>query len=1047
MNYKKINKENNKLALFWRYLPGSRFGIFRKFLASFLIISIFPLFIYGIYSYLSISRIGKTSIEKVKESIDEKTKSAIINQAKEDAYLIQDFLEKCEFYLMNLSKMPLTERTLLEFSRSHFAKVWLPDGNGWQSRGIKKMLPLFKEISFVAPNGKELIKVTNNKLVPKNRLKNVKFPKNTTYKSEKYFERTIKLSPGEIYVSHLNGFFVKPEEEFASLKDKKLLKIKKYYDGVIRFATPIYRRGRLLGILVLGLDHMHLMEFTQHILPNSSERILFPDYSSGDYAFMFDDEGWIITHPKFWDIRGVDSTGRQIPAYSRSTPSRIIEKGEIPFNLDSAGFVHPNYPIVAREVRKLNSGALITKNVGGTIKVMAYAPIIYNKGVYKKYGIFGGITIGSEIHKFRGAADIVSQNLTGKILGFRQDLFFFMLSTLIIVVLTAWFFSKSFSEPIRKLTETARKFAEGDFSVRVDLNRNDEIGLLANSFNVMAYEIRKNSEKLIFSFRELKHSKEKLQKYANDLEYQLKIISTIQSISNLLGKTFDVNFIIKEILKSCVEDIGFDRAILYLKDESGKFLEYKDMYGFTTEEEKNAKRSKYNINRHDCIETRVLKENKIIFVPNFKKYSQATLLDKKINKISGSKSFVYVPLNVKEEAIGVLGADKLRTSKRISKTDVNSIQILANQASRVIEIARLYKKIIEQRNFVNDVFNNMLNGLITLNANGEITKLNKAAEKILEIKSSKRKIKLNDLFPAEADLFNNIFNQLEAKGFFNGYNVEFKIGGKTKYLNLSVSRIESQDSEASIIAIIQDNTERKKLEESLQQMERLVSLGKFAAGIAHEIRNPLTGLSLFLDDLYEKLSSQKPLAKMLTQALNEIERLENLINEILDFAAPSTGKLKNVNLNELIDSTVEFVKNIAKKNRVEITIQSAGNLPRFKADAGKLRQAFLNILMNSIQAQPKGGKIKITTKIKKFSFGEEEKTNTEWIYIAFEDAGCGIADEDKPFVFEPFFTKSANGTGLGLAIVHTIVTEHGGKVFAENSRLGGAKFSIYLPIS
>jgi len=1045
VKYGSIKTDNDKLKTFWRYLPSSRFGIFRKFLLSFLIISILPLFIYGIYSYLSISRIGRTSIEKVKESIDEKTKESIINQTKEQAYLIKNFLEKCEFYLINLSKMPMNKGTLLDFSKTHFATVWLPDGNGWQSRGIKKLLPLFKEISFVAPNGQELIKIRENKIVPESRLKNVKNPKNTTYKSEKYFKETIKLLPGEIYVSHLNGFFVKPEEEFLTVQDKKLLKINKYYDGVIRFATPIYRSGRLKGILVLGLDQRHLMEFTQHILPNSSERILFPDYSSGDYAFMFDDEGWIITHPKFWDIRGVDSTGRLIPAYSSSTPLVKIEAGEIPFNLDSAGFIHPNYPFVAKEVRKLNAGALVTKNVGGTVKLMAYAPIIYNKGVYKKYGIFGGITIGSEIHKFRGAANIVSRNLNSKILTFRRDLFFFMMSTVLVVILAAWFFSKNFSEPIQKLTETSRKFAEGDFSVRVNLNRNDEIGLLANSFNVMAYEIRKNSEKLLFSFKELKKSKEKLQKYANDLEYQLKIISTIQNISNLLGKTFDVNFIIKEILKSCVEDIGFDRAILYLVDDSGKFLEYKDMYGFTIKEERQAKKSKYNILRHDCIETRALREGKIIYVPNFKKYSQATPLDKKINEISGSKSFVYVPLTVKEKAIGVLGADKLRTSKKISKTDVNSIQILANQASRVIEIAQLYRQIIEQRNFVTDVFNNMLNGLLTLNSKGEITQINTAAKNILNLQGNVENTRLNDLFPEKAPFFEKIFSELEKKGLFNGYNISFKINGKIKYLNLSISKIEDRRGEPSVIAIFQDNTERKKLEEHIQQMERLISLGKFAAGIAHEIRNPLTGLSLFLDDLYEKLSSEKKISRMLTQALNEIERLENLVNEILDFASPSTDKLKKINLNDLIFSTIDFIKSIANKNNVEIKLKLEKNLPLFNADAGKLRQAFLNILMNSIQAQPEGGTITITSKIKKYSFGLEEKINSQWIFISIEDAGSGIAEEDKPFIFEPFFSKSPNGTGLGLAIVHTIINEHNGKIFVEDSKLGGAKFSIYLP--
>ncbi len=110
------------------------------------------------------------------------------------------------------------------------------------------------------------------------------------------------------------------------------------YNGVIRFVTPVFQNGSKIGILSLGLDHQHLMEFTQHVQPNSPEEKLFPSYNSGDYAFMFDDEGWIITHPKIWDIRGVDGNGILVPAYTENTSSKSIDLGIIPFNLDSAAF-------------------------------------------------------------------------------------------------------------------------------------------------------------------------------------------------------------------------------------------------------------------------------------------------------------------------------------------------------------------------------------------------------------------------------------------------------------------------------------------------------------------------------------------------------------------------------------------------------------------------------------------------------------------------------------------------------------------------------------
>ncbi len=1046
---KKKNTVFGKSSDFWSYFPHTTLGIFRKFLISFLLIAILPLLIFGIYSYSSMSRVGKTSIARVKETIDQKTRETLVLQAVQAAGEVRRFLEDREMDLRELLRMKATPKSFLEFSRLHESLVWLPDGHGKNSPGIKKRIPVYKELSFVLPSGKELFKIRENKIVPARKLKNVSNPRNTTYLNEKYFPETKKLSPGEIYVSHLDGFFVTPDEQFKNKGDKEKLKISKYYDGVIRFAAPKFVGKKLVGVVVLGVDHAHLMEFTQHLIPNSGEEVVFPEYKTGDYAFMFDDEGWIITHPKFWDIRGVDKTGKPVPAYTASTPPSIVKKGLIPFNLDSAAFIHPNYPFVAAEVRKLNTGSVVTKNVGGILKVMAYAPILYNKGVYKRYGIFGGITIGSEIHRFRGAADIAARELSGKIESFRDDLIGFTFFTFLIVLVIAWFFSNSFSSPIRKLTDVVKSFADGDLSKTSDISRNDELGVLSNSFNIMAYELKKNREELLNSFKELKRSKENAVRYAKDLEYQLKIFSAIQEISNLLGRTFDINYIIKEILKSSVEAIGFDRAILYLLDESGNYLECRDMYGFTPEEAKSAAKSRFNIKRHNCIETKVLQTGKIVFVKNFKRYKEATAIDKKINRISKSSSFVYVPLKIKEKTIGILGADKLRTKRKINSNEINSLQVFANQVSRVIENAKLYQEIIAQRNFVNDIFNNMLNGVITTDGNGTITSINKPAMEILELKYNPVNDSLYKIFPQYSSVFEEINKQVNEKGVYRSYNQKFVVNGKIKYFNLSISKIRSSTSgkEQPIVAIIQDQTERKALEDHIQKVDRLVSLGRFAAAIAHEIRNPLTGLSLFLDDIHDRLASNPAMREVISQALDEIERLEKLVNEILDFATPTVKEKKKIDLAGLINSTISFVEKHAAKSNVKIELDLTENVPPIEADAGKLRQALLNILINAIQFQPGGGKILIKTFTEESIIGitlEEKKTL--WAVVTIEDAGPGIPDEKKTEIFEPFYSEFPEGTGLGLAIVHSIITEHNGFVFVSDSQLGGAKFSLYFPV-
>lgn len=1043
--YPKIKyvKENKKRDA-WKYIPGSRLGIFRKFLISFLLIAILPLLVFGIYSYMSISEVGTSSVENVRRSLDNKTREALELQASMVAERVKEFLNDRVTDLRYLTDLSADTKTYLVFYRSKKSLVWLPDGSGSRESGIKKYKYLYKEISFIDNNGNEQIKIRDGSIVSPKGLKNVSLPENTLYKGEVYFIRAKLLSGDNIYVSHLNGFFVTPDEQFRDSADIKDFKISKYYDGVIRFVMPKYSGGKLKGYVVLALDHIHLMEFTQHILPNSKDKVVFPNYDSGDYAFIFDDEGWIITHPKFWDIRGFYSNGKPVPAYSKNTPYSIVKKGYIPFNLDSAGFIHNNYPFVANAIREHRSGSVVTKNVGGILKVMAYAPIEFNVGGYSKFGVFGGVTIGSEIHRFRGSAELVATELHDKLLLFLEDLFFFTFITFIVIIFVAWFFSKSYSDPIRKLTEEVKKFSEGDLNASVQLNRNDELGILSNSFNVMAYELKKSREELLKYVEDLKESKNQVETYASDLEYQLVIFSTIQKISNLLGSTFDFDTIIREILKNCVDAIGFDRAILYLIDENGKYLEYQDSYGFTVYEKKYAEKSKYNLNRADCIETKVAVQGEIIFVEKFSEFKNATELDKKIHRIAKSESFVYLPLRVKEKIIGIMGADKKNSGSPIIEKDINSLQVLANQASRVIETTMLYREIIRQRNFVEDIFENMLNGLFTTDGKGNITSHNSAARRILEFDGDIVGQNVYELFPLNVSLIDEMTKQLEEKGAFNSYVTEVEIKGKIKYLSFNISRIvDADDKRTSTIVVIQDQTERKHLEDHVQKMDRLISLGKFAAGIAHEIRNPLTGISLFLDDIHDRLHGDENLSLLIRNSLNEISRLENLIEEILDFATPSKGERRETDVNQLVNSTVSFIEKQFIRKKKKIITKLKPDLPLIKSDAEKLRQAFLNIILNAENAIDEGGRLLVSTSLRKIKFADREKIE-KYVVVEFEDDGPGIKPEEREHLFEPFYSGFNRGTGLGLSIVETIISEHNGKVIIEDSSLGGAKFSVYL---
>ncbi len=1039
---KKKQEPTQDFTNIWSYHPNARFGIFRKVLISFLVISLTPIILLGFYFLNILTGVGANMVEKTTTSVNRKIQDALELQAVLTAKSLTVFLEQREQDLIRLKEVRPSAKNFLLFSRQNSREIWKRIGTN-ENPGEKHLLiPLYKEVSFVDVRGMEKIKIVNNRVLPAEKLKNVRFPQNTTYKTETYFQKTLHLKANEMYVGHLAGFHVSKQEQLGRATRVEDAVEGKEYDGVIRFAAPVYAKGYLQGIVVLGLDHRHLMEFTQHILPNQKMTTVFPSYMSGNYAFMFDDRGWIITHPKYWDIPGVDANWRWVPAYTEHSTSRDIELGNIPFNLDSAAFIHKNYPFVSRQVRNHLSGSVITKNVGGVTKIMAYAPILFNKGEYKNTGIFGGITVGAELKKFQLPAFFIGNSILQALQLVRENLIAVLVFALLLSVWLSWLISRGITNPILLIMRGARELAKGKLEKNISVNRHDEIGVLAAVFNFMAYELQKSRSELLRSYNKLKQSKAEVDSYAEDLEYQLKILKSIQRISNILGSTLDMNAVIRIILQNCVESVGFDRALLYLLDIKEEYLECKEAYGFSDEEDALARQSKYHIRHYDCIETKVAREGRIIFIKDFKNYTQATVLDKKIRRYGKSNSFVFIPLKVKERIIGILGADKLRTEEEITQTDINSLQILANQASRVIENTRLYSEIINQRNFVEDVLRYMINGVLTVNPEGVITSVNRAALSILSV--SKADIlgkNAREVFRTNEDVVNQIRDKLAGRGFYHGYNLRFIIKEVEKYININAST--TGGGESSII-ILEDVTERKRLDENFARVERLASLGRFAAGLAHELRNPLTGVSLLLDDLHDKLTAMPEVTKMLAMALNEIERLENLTNEILDYANPTKGSYKKMDINELIKTTLPFIEKQCQPAGISVETTLEPTLPTVWINPDKIRQALLNILINAIQAMPEGGKISVATHfLKDVSVKGKEKNG--WIHITVTDSGPGIPTEDMEKIFEPFFTKNKEGTGLGLSTTQSIVEEHGGKIQVRSSS-GGAGFIILLPI-
>jgi PAS domain S-box-containing protein len=243
-----------------------------------------------------------------------------------------------------------------------------------------------------------------------------------------------------------------------------------------------------------------------------------------------------------------------------------------------------------------------------------------------------------------------------------------------------------------------------------------------------------------------------------------------------------------------------------------------------------------------------------------------------------------------------------------------------------------------------------------------------------------------------------------------------------------------------IILVAQDITKRAELEASLRQSKIMSLLGSVVAGVAHEVRNPLFGISSILDAFEKRFSDRVEYQRYTDVLRSEIGRLTILMEELLEYGKPFLGELYPASLEEMISRSIRACLPAADVAHVTLANEVHQALPRILVDRRRLSTVFINLIENAIQHSPPDGRVTV----KAFLTSEG---NQQWIDCAINDLGPGIQDEDLPKIFEPFFSKRRGGTGLGLAIAQKTMEAHGGKLLASNNPEGGACMIARFPLS
>ena len=232
-------------------------------------------------------------------------------------------------------------------------------------------------------------------------------------------------------------------------------------------------------------------------------------------------------------------------------------------------------------------------------------------------------------------------------------------------------------------------------------------------------------------------------------------------------------------------------------------------------------------------------------------------------------------------------------------------------------------------------------------------------------------------------------------------------------------------------------TERKRLESQLIQSEKMAAIGQLAAGIAHELRNPLGIIMNALYDLSEIINTDNPeVHEDLKIAKDEIVRAQEIIKNLLEFSHESRAEMEEVNLNDLLRKTLQLMGKYLQTNSVKV-VTSFGKIGTCTANQNALRQVFLNLITNAVQAMPNGGELRIRT----------QRDTDNRVILAFQDTGVGIAEEHVHRIFEPFFTtkEPGQGTGLGLSVVHSVLKRYDGNITVRSKVGEGSTFLLELP--
>lgn len=354
--------------------------------------------------------------------------------------------------------------------------------------------------------------------------------------------------------------------------------------------------------------------------------------------------------------------------------------------------------------------------------------------------------------------------------------------------------------------------------------------------------------------------------------------------------------------------------------------------------------------------------------------------------------------------------------------------------------------------FLGLILGSIPDGIITLTRDLLISSMNPAAESLAGISSSKcvgKEVEI--IFPHDPRIRKILTESLETTKSFTSHDYSYQGRNRSIYHVSLVAAclINPKGLVEGLVLILRDVTNLKLLEEGLRKQDRLAMVGTLAAGLAHEIKNPLGGVRGSAQLLSEQLNTPDHVT-LLDIIIKEVDRINSLVQELLDLSRPRECVFSPFNIHRSLDDVLRLLERTLAEKSISVKREFDPSLPAVRMDPARVRQVFLNLLNNSIESMPQGGEITIGTEFF-LNFRMDTPVIPEFtqdmVRVEIKDSGMGLEKDSAEKLFTPFFTTKQNGTGLGLAVSFKIIQDHGGTIQLSNREdAPGCSAQVFLPI-